>query len=62
MPTTLRMLKRGLVVCWALWFTLVLVSDELFVAYETGVEGSHMRTFTAELASLFAIHLLPNGD
>ena len=37
-----------------------LVADEMFVAYETGVEGSHIRLFTAELASLLTIHLLPD--
>jgi len=37
-----------------------LVADELFVAYETGVEGSHVRLFTAELASLLSVHLLPD--
>jgi len=37
-----------------------LVADELMVAYETGVEGAHMRILTAQLVSLLSIHLLPD--
>jgi hypothetical protein len=43
----------------ALWLPL-LVADELFVAYESGVEASHVRLFVAQLASLMSIHLLPD--
>jgi hypothetical protein len=43
----------------ALWLPLV-VADEFFVAYESGVEASHLRLFVAQLASLLSIHLLPD--
>jgi hypothetical protein len=43
----------------ALWLPLI-VADELFVAYESGVEASHVRMFVAQLASLLSIHLLPD--
>ncbi len=43
----------------ALWAAFIM-ADELFVAFETGVEGVHLRLFTAQLASLLAIHLLPD--
>lgn len=44
-----------------LWAAL-LVTDEFFVTYETGAEASHMRAFTAQLASLLSLHLLPDAS
>jgi hypothetical protein len=43
----------------ALWAAFVL-ADELFLAYEGGTEGTHVRLFLAQLVSLLAIHLLPD--
>jgi hypothetical protein len=36
------------------------IADELFIAY--AVEGTHLRLFTAQLATLLAIELLPHGS
>jgi hypothetical protein len=35
------------------------IADELFIAY--AVEGTHLRLFTAQLATLLAVELLPHG-
>jgi hypothetical protein len=40
----------------ALWAAFLL-ADELFIAY--AVEGTHLRLFTAQLATLLAIELVP---
>jgi hypothetical protein len=37
-----------------------LLADEVFVAYALG--GTHLRLFTAQLATLLAVELLPEGD
>jgi len=37
-----------------------LVADEVFFAYP--VEGTHLRLFTAQLATLLAIELLPENQ
>jgi hypothetical protein len=42
----------------SLWAAFVL-ADEVFVAY--GVEATHWRLFTAQLATLLAVELLPGG-
>ena len=42
----------------ALWAAFV-IADELFVAYESGAEATHLRIFTAQLVTLIAVHLLP---
>jgi hypothetical protein len=39
-----------------LW-SAFLVADEVFIAY--AVEGTHLRLFTAQLATLLAVELLP---
>ena len=36
-----------------------LVADEVFIAYD--LEGTHLRLFTAQLATLLAIELLPDA-
>ena len=41
-----------------LWLAFAL-ADEVFVAYP--VEGTHLRLFTAQLATLLAVELLPEG-
>jgi hypothetical protein len=41
-----------------LWAAFLL-ADEVFVAY--AVEGTHLRLFTAQLATLLAVELLPEG-
>jgi len=43
----------------ALWAAF-LVADEVFVAY--AVEGTHLRLFTAQLATLLAVELLPENQ
>jgi hypothetical protein len=42
----------------ALWLAFA-VADEVFISY--AVEGTHLRLFTAQLATLLAIELLPEG-
>jgi hypothetical protein len=42
----------------SLWLAFAL-ADEVFVAYP--VEGTHLRLFTAQLATLLAVELLPEG-
>ncbi len=42
-----------------LWAAFM-VADEVFIAYP--IEATHMRLFIAQLASLLAIELLPDGD
>jgi hypothetical protein len=51
-----RLLYAAFTVSLALW-SAFLVADELFIAYT--VEGTHLRLFTAQLATLLAIELLP---
>jgi hypothetical protein len=43
----------------SLWATFIL-AEEVFIAY--AVEATHWRLFTAQLATLLAIELLPEGD
>jgi hypothetical protein len=43
----------------SLWAAFAL-ADEVFVAY--AVEATHWRLFTAQLATLLAVELLPEGD
>jgi hypothetical protein len=50
--------ERALLVGIGLWSAFIL-SDEIFIAYPTGIEGAHLRIFTAHLASLIAIGMLP---
>jgi len=47
------------VVSIALWAAFIL-ADELFIAYEGGMEATHVRLFVAQLVTLLAIHLLPD--
>jgi hypothetical protein len=37
-----------------------LVADELVAAHDTGVEAAHMRAFTAQLATLVSVYVLPD--
>src|SRR5262249_12232789 len=53
-----RALYAALTVGLSLWGAFLL-ADELFIAY--AVEGVHWRLFTAQLATLLAIELLPEG-
>lgn len=39
-----------------------MTADELFVAFESGVEAAHLRLFIAQLVTLLAIHLLRDED
>jgi hypothetical protein len=43
----------------SLWGAFIL-ADEVFVAF--AVEGTHWRLFTAQLATLLAVELLPDGE
>jgi hypothetical protein len=42
----------------SLWLAFA-VADEVFITY--AVEGTHLRLFTAQLATLLAVELLPEG-
>jgi hypothetical protein len=53
------LLKRTLLASWAAWLAFAL-ADEVFVAY--AVEGAHLRLFTAQLVTLLAVELLPEGN
>ena len=41
-----------------LWAAFVL-ADELFIAYQAGLEATHLRVFIAQLVTLLVIFLLP---
>jgi hypothetical protein len=44
-----------------LWMAFIL-ADEFFIAYEVaGLEATHVRLFTAQLASLLVLRLLPEA-
>ncbi|MHB1426721.1 MAG: hypothetical protein ACYC3I_26485 [Gemmataceae bacterium] len=51
-----RLLYAAFTVSLTLWSSFA-IADELFIAY--AVEGTHLRLFTAQLATLLAIELLP---
>lgn len=53
------LLYAAFFVSLTLWCAF-LIADELFVAYM--VEGTHLRLFTAQLATLLAIELLPGPN
>jgi hypothetical protein len=53
--------ERALLVGIGLWSAFIL-ADEIFIAFPTGIEGTHLRIFVAHLASLIALGmLLPRG-
>lgn len=54
----LPVVTTAFAVCLALWAAFML-ADELLLAFD--VEATHMRIFTAQTATLLALHLLPNG-
>jgi hypothetical protein len=54
-----RLLYAAFTVSLTLWAAFAL-ADEAFIAY--AVEGTHLRLFTAQLATLLAVELLPEGD
>ena len=45
---------RAFLVSLGLWAAFIL-ADELFVTFPTGIEGTHLRIFTAQLVSLLAV-------
>jgi hypothetical protein len=53
-----RLLYAAFTVSLMLWAAFA-VADELFISYT--VEGAHLRLFTAQLATLLAIELLPES-
>jgi hypothetical protein len=53
-----RLLYAAFTVSSTLWLAFA-IADELFIAY--AVEGTHLRLFTAQLATLLAIELLPEN-
>ena len=53
-----RPADAAFVVTLALWAAFAIV-DEVFLAYD--VEATHLRLFVAQLVTLLAIHLLPDG-
>ncbi len=53
-----RLLYAAFTVGLGLWSAFA-IADELFIAY--AVEGTHLRLFTAQLATLLAVELLPHG-
>lgn len=48
---------RAFALSLALWGAFI-VLDEVLIIFETGAEATHVRLFTAELATLAVIHLL----
>jgi hypothetical protein len=54
-----RLLYPAFAAGLSLWAAFIL-ADEVFVAY--AVEGTHWRLFTAQLATLLAVELLPEGE
>jgi hypothetical protein len=52
-----RLLYAAFTVGLGLWSAFA-IADELFIAY--AVEGTHLRLFTAQLATLLAVELLPH--
>jgi hypothetical protein len=53
-----RFLYAAFTVSLTLWLAFA-IADEVFIAY--AVEGAHLRLFTAQLATLLAIELLPEN-
>jgi hypothetical protein len=51
-----RWLYAAFTMALSLWLALA-IADEVFIAY--AVEGTHIRLFTAQIATLLAIELLP---
>lgn len=51
-----RLVYPAFTVSLTLWLAFA-IADEVFIAY--AVEGAHLRLFTAQLATLLAIELLP---
>jgi hypothetical protein len=49
--------ERALLVGIGLWSAFIL-ADEILIAFPTGIEGAHLRIFSAHLASLIAIGML----
>jgi hypothetical protein len=58
-PGNRSLLRAAFTVGPGLWSAFV-IADELFMAY--AVEGTHLRLFTAQLATLLAIELLSHGS
>lgn len=58
-PGGRRLLYAAFTVSLGLWSAFA-IADELFIAY--AVEGTHLRLFTAQLATLLAVELLPQGS
>ena len=54
---SLQVMHTAFTVSLALWAAFIL-ADEIFLAY--GLEGTHLRVFTGQLATLLVIHLLPD--
>jgi hypothetical protein len=53
-----RLVYSAFTVSLTLWSAFA-VADELFIAY--AVEGTHLRLFIAQLATLLALEVLPEG-
>ena len=56
---SLPLLYTAFAVSLSLWAAFLL-ADEVFIAY--AVAGTHWRLFTAQLATLLAIELLPENE
>jgi hypothetical protein len=54
-----RLLYAAFSIGLSLWSAFA-IADELFIAY--AVEGTHLRLFTAQLATLLAVELLPHAS
>jgi hypothetical protein len=55
-PAGLKDVHTAFTVSLLLWAAFML-NDELFIQYQ--IEGTHLRLFIAQLATLLAIHLVP---
>lgn len=43
-------------------FMAFVLADEIFLAFQSGLEATHLRIFSAQLVSLVAVYLLPDGE
>jgi hypothetical protein len=60
-PVGLAAVYAAFTASLGLWMAFIL-ADEFFIAYEVaGLEATHVRLFTAQLASLLVLRLLPEA-
>jgi hypothetical protein len=60
-PRDYSAVNLAFTIALGLWMAFVL-ADEIFLAYKSGLEAVHLRILSAQLLSLLAVHLLPDGE